>query len=73
MLPVASLDDLYHLYALNTVELHRVNPLLENSSVSVNYILFKKLYFFKKTWLSEEDPWLFEIIFVRLCSYNILC
>ena len=33
----------------------------------------QKVLFFSKTWLSEEKPWLFEIILLRFCYYNILC
>lgn len=77
MLPVASFDDLHHLYELHTVQLRQLSPLVENTSISVNYILFKKFVFFQKCdYLKKNHDYLklyfldFVIIIYSMLYYN---
>ena len=64
-LPVASFDDLHRLYVLHTVELRHLSPLVENSSISANYILFKKFYFFqKRDYLKKDHDYYLKLYFL---------
>ena len=68
-LALPSFDDLHHLHVLHTVELRQLSPLVENSSISVNYILFKKFYFFqKRDYLRKGHDYYLKLYFLNFVT-----